>query len=310
MINKLIAKIQKTQAPIVVGLDPMLSYIPEHIQKKAFAEYGETLEGAAEAIWQFNKEIVDKTFDLVPAVKPQIAMYEQFGIPGLEAYRKTIDYCHTKDLVVIGDIKRGDIGSTSAAYATAHLGKIQVGSKCYTAFNEDFATVNPYLGSDGVKPFIEVCQEENKGLFILVKTSNPSSGEFQDRLIDGRPLYEHVGEKVAQWGEEHMGDSYSYIGAVVGATYPEMGRILRKLMPKTFILVPGYGAQGGTGKDLVHFFNSDGLGAIVNSSRGIIAAYKQEKYASFGAEHFADASRAAVEDMAADIRQALEAAGR
>lgn len=305
MINKLIAKIQKTQAPIVVGLDPMLSYIPEHIRKKAFAEYGETLEGAAEAIWQFNKEIVDKTFDLVPAVKPQIAMYEQFGIPGLEAYRKTIDYCHTKDLVVIGDIKRGDIGSTSAAYATAHLGKIQVGSKCYTAFNEDFATVNPYLGSDGVKPFIEVCQEENKGLFILVKTSNPSSGEFQDRLIDGRPLYEHVGEKVAQWGEEHMGDSYSYIGAVVGATYPEMGRILRKLMPKTFILVPGYGAQGGTGKDLVHFFNSDGLGAIVNSSRGIIAAYKQEKYASFGAEHFADASRAAVEDMAADIRQAL-----
>ena len=197
MINKLIAKIQKTQAPIVIGLDPMLGYIPKHIQKKAFTEYGETLAGAAEAIWQFNKEIVDKTWDLVPAVKPQIAMYEQFGIEGLKAYQKTIDYCHTKDLVVIGDVKRGDIGSTSAAYATAHLGKIQVGSKCYTAFNEDFATVNPYLGSDGVKPFIEVCQEEGKGLFILVKTSNPSSGEFQDRLIDGRPLYELVGEKVA-----------------------------------------------------------------------------------------------------------------
>ena len=307
MINKLIAKIQKTQAPVVIGLDPMLAYIPEHIQKKAFAEYGETLEGAAEAIWQFNKEIVDKTWDLVPAVKPQIAMYEQFGIEGLKAYQRTVDYCHAKDLVVIGDIKRGDIGSTSAAYAAGHLGKIQVGSKCYTAFNEDFATVNPYLGSDGVKPFIEVCREEGKGLFILVKTSNPSSGEFQDRLIDGRPLYEYVGEKVAQWGEEHMGDDYSYIGAVVGATYPEMGRILRKLMPKTFILVPGYGAQGGSGEDLVHFFNQDGLGAIVNSSRGIIAAYKQEKYASFGPEHFADASRAAVEDMAADIRQALEA---
>lgn len=307
MINKLIAKIQKTQAPVVIGLDPMLAYIPEHIQKKAFAEYGETLEGAAEAIWQFNKEIVDKTWDLVPAVKPQIAMYEQFGIEGLKAYQRTVDYCHAKDLVVIGDIKRGDIGSTSAAYAAGHLGKIQVGSKCYTAFNEDFATVNPYLGSDGVKPFIEVCREDGKGLFILVKTSNPSSGEFQDRLIDGRPLYEYVGEKVAQWGEEHMGDDYSYIGAVVGATYPEMGRILRKLMPKTFILVPGYGAQGGSGKDLVHFFNQDGLGAIVNSSRGIIAAYKQEKYASFGPEHFADASRAAVEDMAADIRQALEA---
>lgn len=307
MINKLIAKIQKTDAPIVIGLDPMLNYIPEQIQKKAFDKFGETLEGAAEAVWQFNKEIIDHTWDLVPAVKPQIAMYEQFGIEGLKAYQKTVDYCHTKDLVVIGDIKRGDIGSTSAAYASAHLGKIQVGSKCYTAFNEDFATVNPYLGSDGVKPFIEVCQEENKGIFVLVKTSNPSSGEFQDRLIDGRPLYEHVGEKVARWGEEHMGDDYSYIGAVVGATYPEMGKTLRKLMPKTFILVPGYGAQGGQGKDLVHFFNEDGLGAIVNSSRGIIAAYKQEKYASFGAEHFGEASRAAVEDMAADIRQALAA---
>ena len=307
MINKLIAKIQKTKAPIVVGLDPMLSYIPEHIQKKAFEEYGETLEGAAEAIWRFNKEIVDKTYDLIPAVKPQIAMYEQFGIEGLKAYKKTIDYCKSKDLVVIGDIKRGDIGSTSAAYAVGHLGKVQVGSKCYVPFGEDFATVNPYLGSDGVKPFIEVCQEEGKGIFVLVKTSNPSSGEFQDQLVDGRPLYELVGEKVAQWGEEHMGDSYSYVGAVVGATYPEMGAVLRKLMPKTFILVPGYGAQGGQGKDLVHFFNEDGLGAIVNSSRGIIAAYKQEKYASFGAENFGDASRAAVEDMAADIRQALEA---
>ena len=307
MINKLIAKIQKTKAPIVVGLDPMLSYIPEHIQKKAFEEYGETLEGAAEAIWQFNKEIVDKTYDLIPAVKPQIDMYEQFGIEGLKAYKKTIDYCKSKDLVVIGDIKRGDIGSTSAAYAVGHLGKIQVGSKCYVPFDEDFATVNPYLGSDGVKPFIEVCQEEGKGIFVLVKTSNPSSGEFQDQLVDGRPLYELVGEKVAQWGEEHMGDTYSYVGAVVGATYPEMGAVLRKLMPKTFILVPGYGAQGGQGKDLVNFFNEDGLGAIVNSSRGIIAAYKQEKYASFGPENFGDASRAAVEDMAADIRQALEA---
>ena len=307
MINKLIAKIQKTKAPIVVGLDPMLSYIPEHIQKKAFEEYGETLEGAAEAIWQFNKEIVDKTYDLIPAVKPQIAMYEQFGIEGLKAYKKTIDYCKSKDLVVIGDIKRGDIGSTSAAYAVGHLGKIQVGSKCYVPFDEDFATVNPYLGSDGVKPFIEVCQEEGKGIFVLVKTSNPSSGEFQDQLVDGRPLYELVGEKVAQWGEEHMGDSYSYVGAVVGATYPEMGAVLRKLMPKTFFLVPGYGAQGGQGKDLVNFFNEDGLGAIVNSSRGIIAAYKQEKYASFGPENFGDASRAAVEDMASDIRQALEA---
>ena len=307
MINQLIANIKKTGAPIVVGLDPMLKYIPEHIQKKAFAEFGETLEGAAEAIWQFNKVIVDKTYDLIPAVKPQIAMYEQFGIPGLVAFKKTVDYCKSKGLVVIGDIKRGDIGSTSSAYAVGHIGKVQVGSKTYAPFDEDFVTVNPYLGSDGVNPFIDVCKEEKKGLFILVKTSNPSSGEFQDQMIDGRPLYELVGEKVAQWGEDCMGDEYSYIGAVVGATYPEMGKVLRKVMPKSYILVPGYGAQGGKGKDLVHFFNEDGLGAIVNSSRGIIAAYKQEKYANYGEEAFADASRAAVEDMVADIRGALEA---
>lgn len=301
MINKLVTKIKKTNAPIVVGLDPMLSYIPKHILKKAFAQYGETLEGAAEAIWQYNKGIVDATYDLIPAVKPQIAMYEQFGIPGLQAFRKTVEYCKEKDLVVIGDVKRGDIGSTSAAYATAHLGKIQVGSQAYTLFDEDFATVNPYFGIDGVKPFVDVCKEEKKGLFILVKTSNPSSGEFQDRIIEGRPLYEWVGEQVAKWGEDHMGDDYSYIGAVVGATYPEMGKVLRKVMPKSYILVPGYGAQGGTADGLKPYFNEDGLGAIVNSSRGIICAYKQEQYAQFGAENYADASRQAVVDMIADI---------
>jgi len=292
LINQLVANIKKTGAPIVVGLDPMLNYIPEQVQQKAFAEYGETLEGAAEAIWQFNKEIVDKTYDLIPAVKPQIAMYEQFGLPGLAAFKKTVDYCKEKGLVVIGDI-----GSTSAAYAVGHIGKVKVGSKTYAPFDEDFVTVNPYLGSDGVNPFLDVCKEEKKGIFVLVKTSNPSSGEFQDQKIDGRPLYELVGEKVAAWGSEVMGDEYSYVGAVVGATYPEMGKVLRKVMPKAYILVPGYGAQGGKGKDLVHFFNEDGLGAIVNSSRGIIAAYKQEQYAKFGAENFGDASRAAVETM-------------
>lgn len=308
MIQKLISKIQQTKAPIVVGLDPMLKYIPEHIQKKAFAEYGETLEGAAEAVWQFNKAIVDATYDLIPAVKPQIAMYEQFGIEGMKAYERTVSYCQEKGLVVIGDIKRGDIGSTSEAYAVGHLGKVQVGSKTYSGFHEDFATINPYMGSDSVLPFVKVCKEEKKGLFILVKTSNPSSGELQDKLVDGRPVYELMGEYVAKWGEEYMGEQYSYIGAVVGATYPEMGKVLRKIMPKSFILVPGYGAQGGKGKDLVHFFNDDGLGAIVNSSRGIIAAYTQEAYAKFGAENFADASRQAVLDMTADINGALEAA--
>ena len=306
MIQKLIENIKKTNAPIVVGLAPMMNYIQEHITKKAFAEYGETLEGAAEAVWQYNKAIVDAIHDLIPAVKPQIAMYEQFGIPGMMAFKKTVDYCKEKGIVIIGDVKRGDIGSTSAAYATAHLGKVKVGSNLLTPFGEDFATVNPYLGSDGIKPFIDVCKEEKKGLFILVKTSNPSSGEFQDQLINGRPLYELVGEKVAEWADSCMGEDYSYIGAVVGATYPEMGKVLRKVMPKSFILVPGYGAQGGKAADLVHYFNEDGLGAIVNSSRGIIAAYKQDKYASFGAENFADASRQAVVDMIEDINQALQ----
>ena len=314
----------------MVGLDPTMKFVPEHIQKKAFAEYGETMKGAAEAVWQYNKEIVDHIYDLIPAVKPQIAMYEQFGIEGLIAFQKTVDYCKQKDLVVIGDVKRGDIGSTSEAYAVGHLGQVKVGNTMCRGFDEDFVTVNPYLGSDGVKPFIKVCKEEKKGIFVLVKTSNPSSGELQDRLVraaggDGaekaiggiaatdstdadRPIYEIVGEQVAAWGAECMGDSYSYIGAVVGATSPEQGRVLRDIMPKSFILVPGYGAQGGKGADLVHFFDRDGLGAIVNSSRGIIAAYQQEQYAKYGPENFADASRAAVLAMKEDIAQAL--AGR
>lgn len=310
MINKLVDKIKKTGAPIVVGLDPMMKFVPEHIKQNAFEQNGETLEGAAQAIWQYNKEIIDNIYDLIPAVKPQIAMYEQFGIPGLMAFQKTVDYCKEKDLIVIADIKRGDIGSTSAAYATGHLGKVKVGNTMCQGFNEDFATINPYLGSDGIQPFIDVCKEEKKGLFVLVKTSNPSSGEFQDKLIDGKPLYEHVGEKVAEWGQQLMGDSYSYVGAVVGATYPEMGKVLRKTMPKSFILVPGYGAQGGTGKDLVHFFNEGGLGAIVNSSRGIIAAYQNDKYAKFGEQNFAEASRQAVIDMKDDISNALNEAIR
>ena len=305
MIDKLIKNIKEKNAPIVVGLDPMMNYIPEQIKQAAFAEYGETLKGAAEAIWVYNKGIIDATYDLIPAVKPQIAMYEQFGIEGLIAFHKTCAYAKEKGLVVIGDIKRGDIGSTSAAYAVGHLGRVEVGSKRYAGFDEDFVTVNPYLGTDGVKPFVDVCKEEDKGIFVLVKTSNPSSGEFQDREVDGRPLYELVAEKVVEWGAECMGETYSNVGCVVGATYPEMGKVLRKLMPKTYILVPGYGAQGGKAADLVHYFNEDGLGAIVNSSRGIIAAYKQDKYASFGEASYADASRQAVIDMIADINGAL-----
>ena len=306
MIQQLIEKIAALNAPIVVGLDPMLNYVPEYVKNAAYEEYGATLEGAAEAIWQFNREIIDRVYDLIPAVKPQIAMYEQFGIPGMIAFKKTVDYCKEKGLIVIGDIKRGDIGSTSAAYAAGHIGRVKVGINNWEGFGEDFVTVNPYLGSDGVKPFIDVCKEENKGLFILVKTSNPSSGEFQDQLVDGTPLYELVGRRVAQWAEECMDGSYSNIGAVVGATYPKMGQALRKIMPKSYILVPGYGAQGGKAEDLLPYFNKDGLGAIVNSSRGIIAAYKQEKYAKFGEENFGDASRQAVIDMREDIMSALK----
>lgn len=310
MISKLITEIKKKEAPIVVGLDPQLSFIPEHILKKAYDEYGKNLEGISRAVVEYNKGIVDAVCDLVPAVKPQIAMYEQFGIEGLKAYAETCSYAKSKGLIVIGDVKRGDIGSTSAAYATAHLGTVEIDGKVFVPFDEDFATVNPYLGTDGIKPFIDVCNSNDRGIFVLVKTSNPSSGELQDKRLfedggEGRPVYELMGEMVKNWGEQSMDGDYSNVGAVVGATYPEMAVTLRKIMKKSFILVPGYGAQGGKGKDLKPFFNEDGLGAIVNSSRGIIAAYKNEAYAKFGAEGYADASRAAVLDMKEDIRQGI-----
>ena len=305
MIDKLIEGIKKKEAPIVVGLDPTEKLIPDYIIKKSIDRYGETLEAMGEAVWEYNKGLIDALYEYIPAVKPQIAMYERYGLAGLAAFTRTTDYCREKGLIVIGDVKRGDIGSTSAAYADAHLGTVKVGSKVIAPFGEDFATVNPYLGSDGIRPFVDVCKEHHKGIFVLVKTSNPSSGEYQDRLVDGRPLYEHVAGNIAAMASDCMGSTYSYIGAVVGATYPEQGRILRSLMPKSFILVPGYGAQGGKGADLVHFFNEDGLGAIINSSRGIIGAYQNEKYAHFGQEGYADAALAAVKDMKEDIAQAL-----
>ncbi|MCR4651477.1 MAG: orotidine-5'-phosphate decarboxylase [Lachnospiraceae bacterium] len=305
MINKLVANIRKTNAPIVVGLDPTDKLIPDFLMKKAIEQYGETLEAAGEAIWQYNKGIIDAVCEDIPAVKPQIAMYEQYGLPGLVAFDKTVKYCKEKGLVVIADIKRGDIGSTSAAYAIGHLGSVKVGNTVCKAFDEDFATVNPYLGSDGIKPFLDVCAEEKKGIFVLVKTSNPSSGEFQDKNFEGKTLYNLVADKVAEWADSLMGDEYSYVGAVVGATYPEVGMAMREVMPKSYILVPGYGAQGGKGKDLAHFFNKDGLGAIVNSSRGIIGAYLQEEYAKYGEEGYADAAKAAVKAMKEDIMSAI-----
>lgn len=301
MIEKLVERVKKLEAPIVVGLDPTLNFVPGFLLDKAVNEKGETLEAAADAIFEFNKKIVDEIYDLIPAVKPQIAMYEQFGIPGLMAFKKTLDYCHDKGLLVIGDAKRGDIGSTSTAYAIGHIGKVKVGGTEIAPFDEDFLTINPYMGSDSVVPFVEECKKYDKGLFILVKTSNPSSGEFQDQKVGKKAVYELVGKKVDEWGAELVKNGYSDVGAVVGATYPEMGEVLREIMPKAYILVPGYGAQGGTAAELKPFFNKDGLGAIVNSSRGIIAAYKQDKYAEYGAEGFAEAARAAVIDMKNDI---------
>ena len=303
MISKLVNEIKKKNAPVVVGLDPQLKFIPEFILSKWIKEKGESLEAVAEAFFEFNKAIIDAVYDIVPAVKPQIAMYEQYGIPGLVVYKRTVDYAHEKGLIVIGDIKRGDIGSTSESYAIGHLGTVKIGESLIKPFDEDIVTVNPYLGTDGVKPFVDVCKKEGKGIFVLVKTSNPSSGEFQDREIDGRPLYEIVADKVIEWGSDVMDNDFSEVGAVVGATYPEMGKVLRELMPKAYILVPGYGAQGASGKDLKEYFNNDGLGAIVNSSRGIIAAYKSENYKSFGEEGFADASRKAALDMITDLRE-------
>ncbi len=321
MISRLTEQIRIKRAPVVVGLDPNLSFVPEVLLKDAeekVRSYADNplavellggdlhLAAAGEAVWNFGREIIDSVADLVPAVKPQSAMYEQFGIPGIIAYQKLVRYAQQKGLIVIGDVKRGDIGSTSEAYARAHLGRIKIGEGMHKAFDEDFATVNPYLGSDGIEPFVKVCNEEDKGIFVLVKTSNPSSGEFQDVLLEsGEHVYETVGKKVAQWGEASMDGDYSNVGAVVGATYPQQAETLRELMPHTFILAPGYGAQGASAKDLSVFFNKDGLGAIVNSSRGIIAAHTKERYSSYGAADFGGAARAAAIDMIEDLRSAI-----
>ena len=310
MIEKLLKAIDEKNAPVVAGLDPTLELIPESVKEASFQKCGETLEGAADAILQFNKRIIDSIFDISPAVKLQSAMYERFGLPGLSAYKATIDHAHEKGLIVIGDVKRGDIGSTSEAYADAHLGSVKVGEKEFIPFGEDFCTVNPYLGSDGVKPFVDVAKRCDKGIFVLVKTSNPSSGEFQDRALkdsgDETVLYETVADMVEKWGEELIRDDYSEVGAVIGCTYPEVGKQLRKRLPHVFILVPGYGAQGGTGEDLKVFFDEKGRGAIVNSSRGIIGAWKKDPYKSdFGGERFDEASRQALLDMIDDINKAI-----
>lgn len=277
-LDRMIEKIAQTQNPTVAGLDPKLDYVPEYIKAKCFDKYGETLKGAAKALLEFNKGLIDALYDIVPAVKPQAAYYEMYGTAGVKTLYKTQEYARSKGMYVITDGKRNDIGTTMEAYAAAHLGKVKVGSAEYEPFLGDALTVNGYLGSDGIKPLVKTCSENDKGIFVLVKTSNPSSGELQDKLVDGMPIYELMGKMCEEWGKELPGAyGYSGVGAVVGATYPEQIKQLRAALPHTFFLIPGYGAQGATAKDISAAFDSNGLGGIVNSSRGIMCAYKKQE---------------------------------
>ncbi len=298
-LDRLIQAVRRTENPTVAGLDPKLEYIPEFLTQRAFQEYGETLEGAAAAIRMYNKGLIDALCDIVPAIKPQAAYYELYGWPGVRALAETIAYAKAKGLFVITDGKRNDIGTTMEAYAAAHMGTVTVGRTVYHPFGGDALTVNGYLGSDGIRPLIKVCQEEDTGIFVLVKTSNPSSGELQDRLMDGQTIYDYMGDMCEKWGEELLGKyGYSGVGAVVGATYPAQLAALRRRLPHTWFLVPGYGAQGGGAADVAGAFDQDGMGAIINSSRGILCAWKKEGCAP---EDYAGAARREALRMKADI---------
>ena len=301
MIDVLIEKIKEKNNPTVAGLDPKLDYVPEEMKAAAFREYGENFTGAAQAILAFNKTLIDALYDIVPAVKPQAAYYEMYGIEGLKCMKETIDYAKSKGMYVILDGKRGDIGATSEAYAKAYLGKTEIAGLETPAFDADCLTVNPYLGTDGIKPFADQCALNNKGIFVLVKTSNKSSGELQDLKAGGIYIYEHMADLVKTWGADLIGTyGYSSVGAVVGATYPEQAEALRERMPHTYFLGPGYGAQGGKASDVAKSFNRDGLGAIVNASRSIMCAY-QKNGGTLG-----DAARQEAIRMRDDILSALK----
>lgn len=303
--DRLIAKIIETKNPTVAGLDPKLDYIPQYIKEESYAKYGKNLEGAADALLTFNKALIDALCDIIPAVKPQAAYYEMYGFYGVKALYETITYAKEKGMFVITDGKRNDIGTTMEAYANAHLGKTDVEGVKFEAFGADALTVNGYLGTDGIKPLLKICEEADKGIFVLVKTSNPSSGELQDKeLSDGKSVYAAMGEMCESWGSELVGKyGYSAVGSVVGATYPEQLEELRKAMPHTFFLVPGYGAQGGGAKDVAPAFDENGIGAIINSSRGIMCAYKKE---GCDEKDFAAAARREAIRMRDDINSAIQ----
>jgi len=276
-LDRLIAKIIEMKNPTVAGLDPKFEYVPEFLQKQYLSEDGETLKAASKAIFRYNQCLIDALCDIVPAVKLQAAYYEMYGHHGVKTMERTIRYAKLKGMYVITDAKRNDIGATMQAYTAAHLGSCKVGSTEFEPFGADALTVNGYLGTDGISPLLDTCKAREKGIFVLCKTSNPSSGEFQDLLIDGVPLYARMGDKCEEWGAETVGKyGYSAVGAVVGATYPEQLIELRKRLPHTMFLVPGYGAQGGGAKGIAGGFDEKGLGAIVNSSRAILLAYQKE----------------------------------
>ena len=303
-IDKLIEKIKETGNPTVMGLDPRYEMLPECVTNK----YPKTLEGVAQAIIEYNKALIDETCDIIPAIKPQIAFYEMFGVPGMKAFEETCKYAKEKGMIVIVDAKRGDIGSTAAGYSNAYLGKTKIGDIEESIFDVDFITVNPYMGTDCVKPFIEDCKKYNKGLFILVKTSNPSSGELQDiKLESGEEVYTNVAKLVEKWGEELRGEyNYSSIAAVVGATYPKQLEDIRKTAPHTFFLIPGYGAQGGKPEDIALGFDKNGLGGIVNASRSLMCAYKSDRWKDeFQESDYAKATRAEAIRMKEELNSVL-----
>ena len=290
-IDRLINKIKETNNPTVIGLDPRYELLPKCVLEK----YPNTMEGVSQAIIEYNKALIDEICDVIPAVKPQIAFYEMFGIPGMKAFEETCKYAKQKGMIVIADIKRGDIGSTAQGYSNAYLGKTKIGEKEESIFDVDFVTVNPYMGTDCIKPFIEDCKKYDKGIFILVKTSNPSSGELQDvKLENGEEVYVKVSKLVEEWGKDLRGEyGYSSIAAVVGATYPKQLKEIREIAPHTYFLIPGYGAQGGKVEDIALGFDKNGLGGIVNASRSLMCAYKSELWKDkFEEKDYAKATRA------------------
>ena len=304
-IDNLIEKIKETNSPIVMGLDPRYEMIPEIVRKK----YTNDLEGISKAILEYNKELIDNTYDIIPAIKPQLAFYEMFGIEGMKAFKETCEYAKEKGMIVIADAKRGDIGSTAKGYSNAYLGKTTIGKEEIEVFkNIDFLTVNPYMGVDSIKPFMEDCIKYDKGIFVLVKTSNPSSGELQDlRLENGQTVYEHVAELVEEWGKEIRGKyNYSSVAAVVGATYPKQLEEIRKKAPHTYFLIPGYGAQGGKAEDIALGFDANGLGGIVNASRSLMCAYKAEEWKEkYSEEEYGKATRAEAIKMKDELNRAI-----